>query len=1475
MPDRRTSPAKLPQPRSGRSTAPESDSPPDPENFTVVGIGASAGGLLACQKLVDALAADTGMAFVLVQHLDPTHESMMADLLAEHTAMTVRQATDGMRLERDRLYVIPPGTYLSVSAGVLHLSQPQVRHGARLPFDFLLHSLAEAYGARTVSIILSGTGSDGSLGLKAVKEKGGLVIAQEPTEAGYDGMPRSAIMTGAVDLVLPVAEIPAALLAFDRRMAPGPAQPGIDAEDAVPDWLAEIIDLLRTRTPHDFRSYKPGTLRRRIARRMAMASIGSEDIGRYLDLLRTNPGELDQLAKDLLINVTSFFRDPGVFDLLAKTIIPELVTNQSLDQPLRIWIAGCSTGEETYSLAMLFREQIAAAKRSLKLQVFASDVDPDAVARAREGLYPDTIKADVSPERLTAFFSREGRFYRVLPELRSSVVFTVQDLLADPPFSHLDLVSCRNLLIYLQPEAQAKVLSLFHFALREDGILLLGNAETVGGAEGRFKLISKPARLYRHIGRSRPGDLAFTLRDGVRVPVRPGQGMAISRQSHLSELCRRLVTETFAPAAVLINHRNECLYSLGPTDRYLRVPPGPPTHDLLAMARQSLRSRLASAIQQATRSNARTIIPGGRVDQGGPAASFSIDIQPVQSEGEELLLVCFVDDPVPEPRRDGPTSPGDASRVAELERELNETRTELQAAIRNLETSSEEQMAINEEALSVNEEYQSTNEELLTSKEELQSLNEELTALNSQLQETLEHQRITANDLRNVLYSTDVATLFLDPALNIRFFTPATKSLFSILPGDVGRPLADLSSTASDGTLLSDARTVLGNSMPVEREIEAKGGAWYIRRTLPYRIQGDGVEGVVITFANITDRKRTADVLDEAKRQAELANLAKSRFLAAASHDLRQPLQTLALLQGLLAKAVEGDKGRKLVGRLDETLGAMTGMLNTLLDMNQIEAGTVRADVVDFPINQILRRLRDEFSYHAQAQRLGFRMVPCGLFVRSDPRLLEQMIRNLLSNALKYTKRGRILFGCRRQDGVVSIEVWDTGVGIPAADHAVIFEEYHQLDNAARNRGRGLGLGLAIVQRLAGLLRHRVRLRSIPGKGSAFSIEVPCGTDAAVPPLDIDSDTAGGRMAAPARRTGVIMVVEDNPELLELLEILLKSEGHDVVTASDGIVALERVAHGNIVPDLVLADFNLPNGLNGLQLTAKLREIPGRQIPVVILTGDISTGTLRDIASQNCVQLNKPVKMQELKETIDRLLPNASAGPRRPSPPVTVASGDPGAPVIFLVDDDSQIRDGLRGLLEAEGRIVEDFPDCESFLNAYHPGREGCLLIDAYLPGMSGLELLQRLREMGHRLPSIMITGNSDVPMAVEAMKAGATDFIEKPVGHAELLAGVERALELSHDATKLSAWREDAADHVAGLTIRQREIMELVLAGHPSKNIAADLGISQRTVENHRAAIMKKTGSKSLPALARLALAAAATDDPAMPLTRTPAPAD
>jgi two-component system CheB/CheR fusion protein len=921
------------------------------------------------------------------------------------------------------------------------------------------------------------------------------------------------------------------------------------------------------------------------------------------------------------------------------------------------------------------------------------------------------------------------------------------------------------------------------------------------------------------------------------------------------------VLEKHAPAAVLINAKYECLNLLGPTKRYLQVASGEFTSDLLAMVQPDIRSRLRSAIQQASEGNVTVIVRGIQPQREENGEPFTIFVEPIENDEEQLLVVCFVSDPEPGPKASLSVPAEEVSRVAELESALDATRAELQDAVRRLEVSGEEQKATNEEALSVNEEYQSTNEELLTSKEELQALNEELTALNSQLQETLERSRTTSNDLQNILYSTDVATLFLDANLNIRFFTPATRSLFSVITSDVGRPLADLHSLSADNTLLVDAQTVLGGLPSVEREIEAQNGAFYVRRILPYQTHDSRIEGVVITFTDITERRRTAKALEAAMQRAELATAAKSRFLAAASHDLRQPLQTLKLIEGLLAKKALSETTQELVGMLNPTLSAMSGMLNTLLDMDQIDTGTIKVEIRDFAINDLIGRLRDEFTYHADARGLTLHAVSCGLWVRSDPRLLERILRNLLSNASKYTEHGKVLLGCRRHGGAVSIEVWDTGVGIPDEELLKIFEEYHQIDNAARDRALGLGLGLAVVHRLGKLLGHRVSVHSRVGKGSVFSIVVETQLLEARPLSTLADEPARGATEDAVCRTGTILIVEDDAELRKALSLLFTEEGHQVAAAADGAAAMDLLNRGKFRPQLIVSDYNLPNGMNGLQVVSNLRQKLHRQVPAIILTGDISREFLQDIAGHDCAQLTKPIKAAVLTGLIERLLPARSALHHRDASTAVEIPGTPGPPTIFVVDDDSHIRTLIRRLLEENGHIVADYATCEAFVDAYRPGREACLLVDAYLPGMHGLELLQRLNDEGYRLPTIMITGSSDVPLALQAMQAGASDFIEKPINGDELIASVKRALEQSSDFGKRTAVRQAASRQVAGLTDRQREIMGMVLAGHPSKNIAADLHISQRTVENHRASIMKRTGSKSLPDLARLALAAGPVD--------------
>eukprot|EP01037_Dinobryon_pediforme_P012275 gene12275-12361_t len=865
---------------------------------------------------------------------------------------------------------------------------------------------------------------------------------------------------------------------------------------------------------------------------------------------------------------------------------------------------------------------------------------------------------------------------------------------------------------------------------------------------------------YASVSRFETGEQELTRSRGAKMPT---------RQVALADLCRRLVTEAYVPAAVLVNRQYDCLYSMGPTERYLRIAPGHPSHNLFSMTPPSFQNKLRSAVQRADRDGSNIVVSGCQNDLDAAAMPFSIVVQSVVSDDERLLLVCFLDAPKWLETVGAPESGLQFSQISALEAELDGVRIALEEALHRLEIA-EDTRALDDEP------HQRGRDEPQGSHEKLQAQNQELTMQIRKLQQQLDGYAAAANDLRNVLFSTDVATLFLDIHLNIRLFTPAMVSFFRILPGDIGRPLADLSALVADSSLLEDARNVLLKSDAIEREISTQSGGWFIRRISLCLTDGRGIEGVVITFTDITERKAIADALKIAKAQAQLANAAKSRFLAAASHDLRQPMQTLALLQGILAVKVEGEKEQKLLVRFDDTLSAMSSMLNTLLDINQIEAGTVRTDIVSFPVNQLLLSLRDEFSYSAQAQDISFILVPCRCIIRSDMRLLEQMIRNLLSNAFKYTKKGRVLLGCRRRGNLLRIEVWDTGIGVPQSEWQSIFEEYHQLDNEARERNRGLGLGLAIVQNLGKLLDHHIDVASRPDIGSVFTIEVPITTlDLAGSSSTIHLNSAEAKPQP--QRTGTVLVIEDEPEVRDLLDIFLKAEGHRTITAADGAAALAILEQSAIRPDLILADYNLPGGMDGLQITTKLRKKFHSQVPVIILTGDISAATLRRIAEHDCVQLNKPVKLKALSEVVKRLLP------AEPDALIAISDGvaSSAVPVVFVVDDDKHIRDAIRTLLEDEGRVVEDFESCEAFLAAFKAGAEACLLIDAYLP----------------------------------------------------------------------------ATEQISGLTKRQHEIMAMVLAGHPSKNIAADLGISQRTVENHRASIMKKTGSKSLPALARLAMTA------------------
>ncbi|HVJ42141.1 MAG TPA: chemotaxis protein CheB [Dongiaceae bacterium] len=1038
----------------------------------VIGLAVSTSGAEDCCTLLSALPAKASLSIILVQQFDAERSAIDIEALKKQATLTVQKAEEGAQIAPGQLYIAPQGSYLSVADGTLHYASQSPGQAAALPFDLLLQSLAQSYGARAAGVILSGPGADGAIGILAIRERGGLVIVQDPLEASHSDMPRSAITSGTVDLVLPLNRIPAALVAYGKGEFDHSAATSLWPQRAGNDYLLEIADLIHARIAEGFIRPQPGILRRAIQLRMAMLWPQTESIGEYLGILRSDAYELGQLAADII--------GAGGF--------------------------------------------------------------------SADGQHRNSAHDDASATHSSSAAS---------------------------------------------------------------------DAEQV------------PATRY--------------------------------------------------PA------------------------------------------------------NART------------------------AESPSL------------------------------------------------------------------------------------------------------------GDLQNILNGMDVPMLFLDRHLRLRFFTSLARSLFDIPPDHHGAPVSEIDILKADDTFLAEARLVLSRAQAVERQITGPDGALYLRRISPHRRHDGGITGIIVNFSDITQLMQTTKKIEAAEQQAEIAMATKSHLLAAASHDLRQPLQTLALLQGLLVKTVNAPGAQELLTLLDETLTAMSGMLTTLLNINRIEAGAVQLDVVSFPINDILNRLRNEFLYHARRPQHDLRVVSCGLSVSSDRQLLEQIIRNFLSNAVKYTPNGKLLLGCRRHGEMLRIEVWDTGIGIPETELEAIFEEYRRQENQGHHPDRGMGLGLAIVRRLGSLLNHRTGVRSWLDKGSVFFVEVPIAQPRVLAPAAPSPPPPRAAKPASERRAASVLVVEGDADTRELLQLSLQNEGLQVTAVADGLEALARIADGLQRPDLVLTDYSLPVGPTGLQLAAEMRARFDPALPVAVLAANLATDVSAELARHDCLKLDKPVRTGELRSAVQRLLPAMSR--QRPGPG-TQEDNAPFRTVIYVVDDDGGLRASLRRTLEEEGRDVEDYGSAEAFLAGYRPEPDACLLVDAYLPGMSGLDLLRQLRDSGHNLPAIMITGNSDVPMAVQAMKTGAFDFIEKPVGRTELLASVDRALEQSKDANRLHAWRATAARHIASLSPRQQQIMAMVLAGQPSKIIAANLGISQRTVESHRATIMKKTGCKSLPELARLALAAI-SNDPDMALTQ------
>ncbi len=856
--------------------------PKEATGFPLVGMGASAGGLEALETFFTHMPPDKNIAFMIIQHLSPKHKSIMGSLLSKCTTMEVLDLKDGMKIEPNHVYLNPPDKNVMIMNGKIHLMEPIRTGGINLSIDCFFKSMAEDLGEKAIGIILSGTATDGTLGLKAIKAGGGIAMVQDPDSAKYDGMPRSAIATGIVDFILPVEKLPAALAKYIRAPYIAVTKKVKATDDLFASYIQKIFVLIRSSTGHDISRYKQTTLRRRIERRMAVHQINK--ISDYVKYLQKIPSEVDILFKDMLIGVTGFFRDPDAFKILEEQVLPALLKDKPPNSTIRIWIVGCSTGEEAYSIAVLLSEAMERMKLHVNVQIFASDIDAEAIERARTGVYPDSIAADVSPERLRHFFIKDGTTFQVKKHLREMIIFAVQNIISDPPFSRIDLLSCRNLLIYMDSNLQKKILPLSHYALNSRGVLFLGPSESIGEFTDLFQPVNSKWKIFKR--------KEFFKEKAIDYPGMPFyQGPRLDRfeekepvATDIYNVAERIILDQYAPPGVLVNEKYEIVHFLGRTNKYLETPTGKASFNILNMAREGLQFKLSTALHNAVRQKKTISYEGLRIKYNGGFRIIDLTVRPLTEANikENFMLVMF-DDKTPGEKpilKKGKKAAKDDSDLVliRLEQELQSTKEHLQTTIEELETSNEELKSTNEELQSLNEEMQSANEELETSKEELQSTNEELVTVNAELQNKVNELSTANNDINNLLAATDIGTIFLNTKLQIKRYTPAMTRIFNLIPSDLDRKISDITAKIDYGTLVADAEHVLDTLTQKRMEIRTRDDILFDMTISPYRTTENVIDGVVITFVDITKIK-------EGEKSARLVAVVRDSNDAILLHD--------------------------------------------------------------------------------------------------------------------------------------------------------------------------------------------------------------------------------------------------------------------------------------------------------------------------------------------------------------------------------------------------------------------------------------------------------------------------------------------------------------------------------------------------------------------------------------------------------------
>lgn len=1331
----------------------------------IVGIGASAGGLEALEEFFDNMPADSGMAFVVVQHLSPDFKSVMDELLARHTQIPIHRVVDGMRVEPNSIYLIPPKKELIISGGQLLLSDKDPDMGLTLPIDIFFRSLAQDAGERAVGVILSGTGSDGSRGIRDIKEAGGFVIAQDLDSAKFDGMPKSAVATGDVDLVLRPDQMPAALLSYiDHPSADESA--ALPNDPALLDGFSAICELLRKAYDIDFSYYKRTTVARRVQRRLLMNQI--TDLEDYVARLRSDTHELNMLYKDLLIGVTKFFRDAEAFALIERDVVPELIAKARNNEELRIWVAGCATGEEAYSLAILIHEQLNATKQPLKAKIFATDVHPASLTVASTGTYSEASLADVSPQRLERYFTRVKSGYQVTQELRQMVVFAPHNIIKDAPFTKLDLITCRNLLIYLEPAAQKKVLSLFHFGLNTGGIVVLGPSESPGELSDEFTPIDDRWKIYRkRRDRRLPADLRLPLSIGNvqarhRRGISPTAAVPPTPDAPLLRVYDDMLKE-FAPPSLLINDRRELVQSFSGASEFLKLRDGRPSTDVFELVLPDLKTPLSTAVQQAAKKQSPITLTGIRVVRPDDEALIKVTVRPIadQQSDSDYFLVTL--EPLNNSQRATPDrveateidlNQASKDQCHSLEMELRYTKENLQATVEEMETSNEELQATNEELVASNEELQSTNEEL-------HSVNEELYTVNAEYQKKIAELTELTSDMDNLLYSTEVGVIFLDRELCIRKFTPKIAEVFHLLPLDIGRRIDSFSHNIHRAELLDDMKRVLRDKTPFETEVRVAGSRTFLLRILPYRSKSQS-DGIVLTLIDISQLKRaetaldlmskvfvdgsdpiiiedlegritdvnaealrvfgwdrndllgkTVDVLipqDEQMRARELRTRSlekgglrnietwkqnrhgekipvlltlsvltdqsgrpvalasgvkditerrraeqlardgvqkRDQFLAMLSHELRNPLG--AVLNATYVLDQLGDD--ELPGGLKSVCGVIqrqalqvSRLLDDLLDVSRITQGRIpiRREVVDLVrlLDDAVQAVRPQMD--SRDHQLVVDVAPAPVFVDGDASRLLQIAENLLANAAKYTPPGgQIRLSLTKEDGEAVLRVADNGKGIPPQMLESIFEMFVQGEDSLDRTQGGMGIGLTLVRTLVKLHGGQVTAHSPGlGQGSEFVVRLPLAAAPAENPADADG--AAVQKPPPKR----LVLVEDKDDSREMLETLLKLDGHQVSAAKDGRQGLEMIL--SLHPDAAIIDIGLPE-MSGYEVAKQVRqELGDGNVCLIALTG-YGRAEDREAAYKAGfdAHLVKPLKPSELTQILNRRSKLRDATPSR------------------------------------------------------------------------------------------------------------------------------------------------------------------------------------------------------------------------------------